>query len=164
MGWTGHNGVLDVQHWLGRAVVLAEHYIACASGGDVCEAWTRYGSRPLDESDAWDYFTTILNHGLGAFQVRLELYTLDDEGEEMPQHVPWPDLYEALCLQLHQLIVSGLPVRACANETCQRAFTRQRGTAEYGQYHTTGVAYCSRACAKAQIQREYRRRKRKETF
>ena len=69
-------------------------------------------------------------------------------------------LASALMVQLHNLMVDGLQIRRCANETCGRPFTRQRGRVLKGQYRNTGVIYCDAACAKAQMQREYRRRKR----
>jgi hypothetical protein len=110
-------------------------------------------------------FVHVVNLGLAsAFHARLELHIagIPEVRDEAHIGIPRPDLFEALCLQLHQLVVADLPVRECANEACRRAFTRQRGTAEYGQYRTKGVLYCSAPCAKAQAQREYRRRQRQE--
>jgi hypothetical protein len=47
----------------------------------------------------------------------------------------------------------------CHNERCNRLFVRQQGRAKQGQYRTTGVKYCSDYCARAQGQRELRKRK-----
>jgi hypothetical protein len=155
--------VADIRRWLDDARLLAQHFVAHASGGDVLEPWKARGHPPLDERYAWASFATMLNHALRLFQVRVELDIFGhDEDEDEMLGGAFPDLYEALCLQIHQLLVSGLPVHHCANDTCQRPFVKQHGTAEHGQYRTKGVAYCSRACAKAQAQREYRRRQRKD--
>jgi hypothetical protein len=154
--------VEDVRYWLDLIARASRHWLLSQTGGDVREAWEAHN---LDESEAWQRFVTVVNWGLsGAYSTRLELHVEEvaDLWDEYHIGIPRPDLFEALCLQLHQLVVADLPVRTCANETCGRAFVRQRGTAEYGQYRTKGVQYCSRPCAKAQMQRAYRRRQRKD--
>lgn len=99
-----------------------------------------------------EQFANVLNMGLRQYAVRLEVGRLGQ---------PFPDLYAALCLQLFNLVVEGLPTRRCVNETCGRSFVRQRDRAVHGQYRTEGVIYCSKQCAKAQNQRVYRRKQRK---
>jgi hypothetical protein len=71
----------------------------------------------------------------------------------------WPSIYSVSFLQLYNHVAEGSTARRCANETCRRAFVRQRGRAEYAQYRTDGVKYCSRECARAQAQRQLRRRR-----
>jgi hypothetical protein len=71
----------------------------------------------------------------------------------------WPSIYSVSFLQLYNHLAEGSTARRCANETCLRAFVRQRGRAEYEQYRTDGVKYCSRECARAQAQRQLRRRR-----
>jgi hypothetical protein len=69
-----------------------------------------------------------------------------------------PTIYSVSFLQLYNHLAEGATARICANETCLGAFVRQRGRAEYNQHRTVGVKYCSRECARAQAQRQLRRR------
>jgi predicted sulfurtransferase len=62
-------------------------------------------------------------------------------------------LYALCCCELFNHVVSGADFRVCANEACERLFVRD-DTAR-----RRGVLYCSRNCARAQAQREFRRRK-----
>jgi hypothetical protein len=73
-----------------------------------------------------------------------------------------PDLFQVLCLALANDIADDADFKHCASETCGRVFLRHRGRAEQGKYHMSGVKYCSVECARAQKQREYRRRNKRE--
>ncbi|MEU5810711.1 hypothetical protein [Streptomyces sp. NPDC047718] len=72
----------------------------------------------------------------------------------------YPTLLSVAFLQLYNHLAEDAAIRECANETCRRAYVRQRGRAEYGQNRTSGTKYCTRECARAQAQREHRRRRR----
>ena len=71
-------------------------------------------------------------------------------------------LFAVLCLQLANHIAENAPYHVCQNDSCGHLFVRQRGRAAAGQYRREGVLYCSPACARAQAQRNLRRRRREE--
>ena len=67
-------------------------------------------------------------------------------------------LYSTCCLELFNHFAEHATYRVCANETCHRVYVRQEGRAEHGQHRSTGIKYCSKLCARAQAQRNYRAR------
>jgi hypothetical protein len=179
---------LECGHWtqiaqrlrLVRAAV--NHYIAYREQGSCADAWTDEGfelridhdfmsspcaPRPpalvdlanTREADAWRVFIAVHAHLLREHFPNLTVW-LGHEQTSIKVFALPGSLASALMVQLHNLVVDGLEIRRCANETCGRPFARQRGRARKAQYRTTGVIYCDAACAKAQMQREYRRRMR----
>jgi hypothetical protein len=111
-------------------------------------------SDPLTLEGAAHLLARGLDVGLAAFHPYVQV-----GGDAMPYHGA-VGFYQVCCLELFNHIVENATYRICQNEPCQRVFVRQTGRAEHGQYRSEGVKYCSRECARAQAQRNYRRRNR----
>jgi hypothetical protein len=92
-----------------------------------------------------------LNPALVPFHVRLEPYYFGSDTAV--------NIYQAACLQLANDIAERVEYGRCANEKCARLFSRQRGRTQSEQYRKKGVLYCSTKCARAQAQRQVRRRR-----
>ena len=70
-----------------------------------------------------------------------------------------PTLLDALVVQLFNDIAAGITYKTCANETCRGLFVNQIDRTQDRHSRTKGTLYCSPRCARAQAQREYRRRR-----
>lgn len=145
---------------------LVRHLLAHLEGkGDeaVIAAWTDEGHVIPDVGFAWFVWDVYVNRGLAKFTVHVRT-----ENPAYRDHSEWvrpsPLLFDACCLQLVHYLTGGAQVHRCANERCRRPFTRQRGNAreDYSQYRSRGVRYCSPLCAKAQSERDRRRRRSQE--
>jgi hypothetical protein len=155
------NGTLeDVRWWMKTARALAGVWAEASSGRDPGSAWAAEGFAALaDERACWAYFAIALNIGLGPFQARIEHRSKFSFGE-VAYGLPQVGLYSAACRQVFNFIVSEETARRCENQTCGRTFVHQLGGAQHGQYRSKGLLrFCSPECARAETQRQYRRRK-----
>lgn len=155
----------SAEHHLRVLRALARHYLADAVGDEagVVEAWAGEGFTPAQDAwTPWYWWTNHVNAALRAFPMYVD-FTDRDERVHLLQ-TPSPTTYEVAVLQLAQMATGGRKVLRCANERCQRAFTRQRSARRQysGTEHATGLKYCSRECAKAQSERDRRARRREE--
>ncbi|MGW7598159.1 hypothetical protein [Streptomyces antimycoticus] len=91
-----------------------------------------------------------LNKGLSAAHPRIEHPFAHEEGAT---------LFGASCLQLYNHMMEGAQYKICANESCGQFFVRQQGRSASLQRKNEGIKYCSSKCARAQAQRELRRRR-----
>jgi hypothetical protein len=148
---------------------MAAHLKVYFDGGDLEDYQVAYVSHglnePHQESTAWMWFESILNAALTPYHAHVN----SDPAltGALTGGRPMPTLYQACALQIYNYIVEGVPFSRCANETCRGLFTKQRGRAQYGEDNggwnrSKGVKYCSHRCAKAQSERERRRRLRRE--
>lgn len=131
------------------------------------------------ESPVWDYKAdepfeeypwTEGSDGSTGAEVLLELYLTDGLKGFYPRVITLRPggpallaggpLWQTLCLELFNHLAAGDVYRSCENERCRRLFVRQSGRSQAGQYRTSGTKYCSSSCANAQVNRQYRRRKR----
>jgi hypothetical protein len=153
----------DARAWLKTARALAGAWSAAATGdGDPLDAWPANGfeAYPPDfESLAWAAFSIALNVGLRPFHAHAEHTYQPPGGGEFEVGIPKIDLYQAACAQLFNLMVGGDTLRRCENLTCGQPFRHQLGGAKYRQHRSTGLRFCTPACARADASRQYRRRK-----
>jgi hypothetical protein len=152
--------VEDARWQLKKARALAGVWREAMFGRPIAPAFTAEGLRrhnAVSEILAWTDFAEALNKGLRPFQARVE-HALKFEHGVVVEGRPHVDLYSAACCQIFNLIVEGGTARVCENETCSVVFVHQLGGSLYGQYHKTGLRFCSPACARMETQRQYRRR------
>ena len=128
------------------------HLLAYLDDEPVAPAWPNC----TDDLGAWRNFIDFTGAALRGFHVRVELEAID--GPEPPEET---SLYSAAMLQLvNDLAANETIFHTCANETCRRRFVRQLGRSAYGGHRRSGTRYCTNTCARAQYQREKRRRDR----
>ncbi len=174
-----HPLVIEAQDYAAHEGLLSVHVVPTAAAAAhvrtlkaLTRHWIAHSDDPRDFKSivaawdgrydtieaAWRSFEELLNLALQPFQVRAIVGVGDN-----PFGVQYVNSYSAMALQLANHIAEAATHRRCANETCGRLFVRQHGGAIYAdQRHSTGVRYCTPLCARAQAQREYRRRKQQE--
>jgi hypothetical protein len=142
----------DARWWVKtlRAVTRIWQFAALGEPVDTC--WRDEGFLgPTSTAATWAQFTRAVNIGIEVFQPRVALGTAN----------PYPSvgLYAAACGQLFDFIAAGVVPQRCASATCSTIFVHQIGGARHGRSRTSGVRFCSPGCARAETQRQYRRRK-----
>jgi hypothetical protein len=149
----------DVRWWLKTARALSGVWAEASAGRDPASAWTAEGFPALaDHRACWAQFAFALNVGLARFRARIE-HRYEYSGGEITYGLPRAGLYSAACHQIFNFIVGGETARQCENQTCGRTFVHQLGGAQHGQYRSKGLLrFCSPECARAETQRQYRRR------
>lgn len=163
--------VIEATEQLRLARDASRYYIAATGHMDVGEALASSESVVLpapapevsvEKQREWvaTALEEIVNIGLREFPMTVRVSTSDLSRPTIWHHSP--TLFGILCLQIANHIAEGANMRRCANESCRRWFVRQSGRSEYGQHRTSGVLYCSPACARTQGSRDWRRRKRAE--
>jgi hypothetical protein len=162
-GWwrTRGDGTLeDARWWLKTARALAGVWSRASNGEDPTAAWAAEGFLGLNDDHAcWALFTLALDEGLRPFRARVEYRQELPNGGEFVYGLPQVGLYSAACRQVFNFLVEQQTARRCENATCGRIFTRQLGGSKYGQHRSKGIRFCSPSCARAETQRQYRRRK-----
>lgn len=151
----GEVPVAVVRRHLQVLQALVAHWEAAQHANDagVLAAWTAVaGHRLRSLPKAWGMFADHLNAALVPFHVRIRVGDADT--------TEFYDIsaYSALALSIANDIALETPWRHCANEPCGQLFARQLGRAQHGQHRRSGVLYCSASCARAQTERERRRR------
>jgi hypothetical protein len=149
----------DARWWLKTARALARSWSYADVGQDPASAWDREGFETISEDDLWAQFTLALDCGLIHFRARAEFLKVFPGGHEHTYGAPRVGLYSAACRQIFNLIVNDETARRCESKTCGRIFVHQIGGATQGKYRSKGrLLFCSPSCARAETQRQYRRR------
>jgi len=116
---------------------------------------------PRDERRAARALEGLLNWGLAPFHAEVRVFLPGDSArDENPFEYGGflPSTFSTICLQIANHMTQEATYHQCGNETCGRFFYRQRGRAEFDQYRTSGVKYCSVSCARTQSSRDSRRK------
>lgn len=145
--WQAHTGVLAWD-------VVARSMETDHSWLDVGVAFRDDGT--VDEASLVSFFCRAMNAALSTFSVRV--YASLDEARDTPEILWTAGTFECLALQLADHMRGHAAYAQCANETCRRFFVRQRTASGEVGSRQVGLRFCSQKCARAEAQRQYRRR------
>jgi hypothetical protein len=123
--------------------------------------WEEHDDRfplPTSRQGAAELVRQGIRSGLVPFHPELRIKTHPGDNRWHTLYGGGMDFYFICCLEVYNHIAEDASLRACANERCPNLFVHQQGGARYGQHRSRGVKYCSLSCARAQAQREYRKR------
>lgn len=143
--------------------LLADAYLAFARGDE--DEFTRIMGVPESYAGAWSAWQASVNEALRAFPMFIEVDPDPAHSWLKSSEAPRHTLYEAAVFQLATVVAEARTFRLCANENCGRPFTRHRSDKRKlgdERAHSAGIKYCSPLCAKAQSERDRRRRRRAE--
>lgn len=115
-------------------------------------------ARPTSPEDAAELVRQGIRSGLRPFHPELRIKAYEGDTRWTADYGGGLGFYYICCLELFNLIVRDSALAQCANERCQRMFGLQEGRSQKGRHRSVGVKYCSLSCARAQAQRDYRRR------
>jgi hypothetical protein len=104
---------------------------------------------PTDPYEGHEFFTNEMNRLLGPVTPTVGF----GNHQQRPS-----TLLDALVIQLFNDVAAGVTYKSCANENCGELFVDQINSKGKRHSRKTGTLYCSPRCAKAQAQRNYRRR------
>ena len=148
-------------------VTVAEFVLGATIVRDAVAAWRLLTDEPDGEETDWrlnrltdvpgeerraasaEYLNDVIASGLSSITPVLSLTSEPDERDAVLEL----NLHALCCLELFNHVAAGNDFPRCANESCGRLFVRDE------RARRRGMRYCSRTCARAQAQREFRRRK-----
>jgi hypothetical protein len=146
---------------------VAEFVLGATVVRDAVSAWRLLTGEPEDNGMRWhlprlvnapdeevrtvaaEYLNDLLASGLASFSPTIAVTV--GEGED--DAVLDVNLHTLCCLEIFNHVAGGAVFARCANESCGRLFVLDE------RARRRGMRYCSRPCARAQAQREFRRRR-----
>lgn len=146
---------------------IAEFVLGATIVRDAVAAWRLLTDEPDGDQADWrlnrltdvpgeerraasaEYLNDVIASGLSSITPVLSV----SSGLEERDAILELNLHALCCLELFNHVAAADDFPRCANESCARLFVRDE------RARRRGMRYCSRTCARAQAQREFRRRK-----
>lgn len=152
-------GPVETRLFISNGLQLVDTFRAWAQAfRSLTATYQRYLAHEAEEREART-FAFVIQDLLHPFSPTIVIRDDEALGSEFdPFENVYPRLESVLALQMYRHIAVEAAYLRCDNEPCGRLFVHQRGRAHHGQFRSSGVKYCSKTCAKAQVERERRRR------